>query len=82
MSGMNYLALMELFKNLDAETVGLFTQFVMEAGRAEEGANGYVKRKLRVALAPEPPPPPKHVKVEVIEQDGRPVAGARVRRPR
>lgn len=80
---MNYLLIMQLFKQLDPETVGLFTQFVMEATSSGDPST-YVKSKLRVALAPAPPPPPKHIEVEVLEQDGSPVAGskARVRRNR
>lgn len=78
---MNYLLVLELFKKLDPETVGLFTRFVMEANAAPS-ATEYVKGKLRIALA-DPPVPPKHVTVEVLEQDGKPVgerAKTRVRR--
>lgn len=74
---MNYLALMQLFSQLDPETAGLFTQFVAEAGKAPS-VNEYVKEKLRIALRPEPKGP-KHIEVEVLEQDGRPVGSSKTR---
>ncbi len=79
---MNYVAIINLFQQLDPETVALFTQFVMEAGQSGN-PNDYVRTKLRIALRPEPPPEPKHVEVKVIEQDGKPVGerrAAKVRR--
>lgn len=80
---MNYLAIMELFKRLDKETLGLFTRFVLEATQSGD-ANAYVKAKLQVALAPPPSPPPKHVNVTVVSdssKEGQPKPATRVRRP-